>query len=85
MKSASTRSSGSNVHIRARICDAGLYAATPRAVPSDAFTNTVAPGAGLPSTFATAPLNTHGCRRTSERSRFGRSQRVPDGVFTPSR
>ena len=52
--------SGSNVQTRARICEAGEYAARARNAPSEEITVTVSPVSGVPSTAATAPENIQG-------------------------
>jgi len=49
-----------NDQTRARICDAGEYAAHASRAPSAPTIITVSPAAGLPVTRSTAPENTHG-------------------------
>src|SRR6266850_2024422 len=68
---ASTSSWGSNVQTRARICDAGLYAARAITCPDAERTSTVSPTCGLPLTRSTAPEKIHGWRRRSDFSRLG--------------
>src|SRR6185503_396065 len=70
-KASSMDSSAANDHTRARICEAGEYAACASQVPSAAMTATVSPGAGSPSTRSMAPENIHGCRCRSDLSRPG--------------
>src|SRR6266446_10839560 len=64
-------SASSKLQTRARICEAGLYAAQARKPPSAPRTSTVSPLCGAPKTSAIAPEKTHGWRRRSERSRPG--------------
>src|SRR5712671_5330148 len=61
----------SKLQTRARICEAGLYAAQARKRPSAARTSTVSPLRGAPRTSPIAPEKIHGWRRRSERSRPG--------------
>ena len=60
------RSASSKLQARTRIVELGLYAAQARKRPSCASTRTVSPGSALP--LAMLPSNTHGWRRSSERS-----------------
>src|SRR5262245_15088752 len=62
-------SSGSNDHTRARICDAGEYAAQARNAPDASTISTVSPGPASPCTRSIAPEKTHGCFRSSDFSR----------------
>src|SRR5204862_5680305 len=61
-KSSSTRVPASNVHTRARICEAGEKAAIASGAPSWEHTWTVSPLAGVPSTRSTAPEKIQGWR-----------------------
>jgi len=61
-------SASSKLQTRARICEAGLYAAQARKRPSSPRTSTVSPLCGAPRTRDRAE-KIHGWRRRSERSR----------------
>ena len=80
MNASSMTVDGSVDHIRTRICDAGLYAPRPSAVPSADSTTTVSPGCGEPCTVSMPPLKIHGCRRSTVRSRPSRKRTLPVGA-----